>query len=382
MKIVLFFSRGVSLNLWLDKGLFDREKLIYERYLEDGVFEKVYWITYGCDDYNLSLNLKEEGRLHKKIEIIQMPKYFKIPKLGSYLYSLFLLFIQKKYIEDSDILKTNQTDGSWSAVIAKKLYKKKLLYRTGYTISQLENKLKRFNIIIRNVIETLESFAYKNCDQAVVASRHNLDYVVRKHGINCERIEILYNFIDRTRFYDFKNDRKEKLVFIGRLSKEKNIFNLIKAANNLNLEIDIYGSGSLEQSLEEYISKNGFKVNFKGNVANRELPIILNSARYFALVSEHEGMPKALIEGMACGCLCIGTNVTGINEVIIDNRTGVLAENTSSVEIEKAILKAKTQTSNENDIIIKNAKEYIDDNFTLDSIYEKEKIIIRKMLNE
>ncbi len=382
MRLGLFFSRGVSLKLWIDKGLFDREKLLYEKYLQENIFSKIYWFTYGYEDYELSLRLKKEKKFHKNIEVIQMPKIFNIPKIGSYLYSLFLPFVQKKYLTTCDIYKTNQTDGSWSAVIAKKLYGKKLLYRTGYTISQLENKLKRFNILVRKSIEFFERFAYKNCDKAVVASRHNFKYVIKKYNLDESYVEILYNFIDRDKFYDFAIEREDKVVFIGRLSAEKNILNLIKAVNKTDLELDIYGSGYLENELREYVLKNSLRVNFKGNMANSQLPSILNSAKYFALVSEHEGMPKALIEGMACGCLCIGTNVTGINEIILDGKTGLLAKDTTDKEIEKVILKAIQQTQSEIDIIKQNTKRYIDENFTLNSIYEKEKTIIRNLINE
>jgi glycosyltransferase involved in cell wall biosynthesis len=314
--------------------------------------------------------------------VIQMPSIFKILKIGSYFYSLFLPLLQKKYLNSCDIYKTNQTDGSWSAVIAKKFYGKKLLYRTGYTISQLENKLKRFNILVRKSIEFFEKFAYKNCDKAIVASLHNWEYVVNRYNLDESSVEILYNFIDRDKFYDFGNPREEKIVFIGRLSSEKNILNLIKAVSKTDLQLDIYGSGYLENELKEYVLKNSLRVDFKGNIPNSELPQVLNSAKYFALVSEHEGMPKALIEGMACGCLCIGTNVTGINEVILDGKTGLLVKDTTAEEIEKVILKAIQQTQNELDIIKQNAKQYIDQNFTLNSIYEKEKSIIREFINE
>jgi len=382
MRLGLFFSRGVSLKLWLDKGLFDREKLSYEKYLEDNIFERIYWFTYGCEDYKFSLKLKEAEKLHKNIEVIQMPKIFNIPKIGSYVYSLFLPFIQKKYLKSCKIYKTNQTDGSWSAVIAKKLYNKKLLYRTGFTMSQLENKLKRFNIIARKTIEFVEKIAYNNCDKAIVASKHNFEYVVTKYNLEKDNVEILYNFIDRKKFFDFGIQREEKIIFIGRLSSEKNILNLIKAINKIDLQLDIYGSGYLEGELKEYVSKNNLNVNFKGNVANSQLPSILNSAKYFALVSEHEGMPKALIEAMACGCLCIGTDVTGINEVILNEKTGLLARDTTSQEIEKVISIATQKTEKEIDTIKKNAKNYIDKNFTLSSIYEKEKLIMRKLINE
>ena len=50
-------------------------------------------------------------------------------------------------------------------------------------------------------------------------------------------------------------------------------------------------------------------VKFNGVVANDKLPDILNEYKYYILASNYEGMPKTLLEAMACGNLCIGTNV-------------------------------------------------------------------------
>ena len=381
MKLALFFSRGVSLKLWIDKGLFDREKLLYEKHLLEGNVSKVYWITYGSDDLYLSTKMKKENKLHKNIIVLPMPKIFNIPKVGSYLYSLFLPIIYKNILKNCDIYKTNQTDGSWSAVIAKKLYGKKLLYRTGFTMSQLENKLKRFNIFIRKTIEWFEKIAYKNCDKAVVASKHNLDYIIDKYQISNDKIEVIYNFIDRDKFYDYEDVREEKVIFIGRLSDEKNIFNLMESLKDLELPLYIYGSGPLRDEIVKFIDKNRYDVKLMGNVLNSELPKILNSAKYFTLVSKHEGMPKALIEGMACGCICIGTNVSGINEVITGNN-GILVDDINAKSIKEGFVKAKVLSKKDIKDMKLSAYKSIEQNFILDNILKKEKQIFLELSDD
>lgn len=378
MKLVLFFSRGVSLKLWIEKGIFDREKLLYEEHLKQNNLYKVYWLTYGYNDEDIAKELKKNNKLHHNIEVLQMPKIFCIPKIGTYLYSLYVPFIYRNILKDSDIFKTNQTDGSWSAVIAKKLYDKKLLYRTGFTMSQLENKLKRFNVIARKAIEWFEEIAYKNCDKAIVASSHNLEYVKEKYKVINDKADIIYNFIDRKSFYDFYENREDKVVFIGRLSDEKNIYNLILALNNLNLPLEIYGSGPLKNGIATFIKKNNYNVRLMGNVSNNQLPQILNKVKYFTLVSKHEGMPKALIEGMACGCLCVGTDVTGINEVIVNNH-GILAKDISSKEITNAFKKIMSLSKQEIADMKLNVKYFIDQNFTLEYVVKKERKIFKEL---
>ena len=132
MILALFFTRNVSLHKWVETGLFDREKLIYEEHLRQGHLKRVYWLTYGHDDVELAEALKREGRLHPRIEVARMPRPFAIKKLGPRLYAFLMPFIQRQYLRRADILKTNQVVGSVAAIIAKALYKKPLIMRSGF----------------------------------------------------------------------------------------------------------------------------------------------------------------------------------------------------------------------------------------------------------
>jgi len=369
MILTLFFTRGVSLEIWVNQGLFDREKLIYEEHLKQGNLDKVYWLTYGSDDKKLAEKLKQENRLHKDIEVLEMPNIFNIPKIGSYLYSLFLPFIYKKELKNSDILKTNQMDGSWSAVVAKKLYHMPLIVRTGYTLSQLEFN-KNSNNLKYKYYKLIEKFVYKYCDKAIVASFHNKKYLLEQNYLNENKIEVIPNFIDTKLFKPLNLKRYEdRILFVGRLNKEKNIFNLIEAISKTDFTLDIYGKGELREQLEKFAKEKGAKVEFKGLVANSELPSIYNSYKYYILSSYFEGMPKTLLEAMACGCLCIGTNVNGINEVIENTANGYLAKDISNESINEAIKKALEKDS---DKIVKNAIKTIIDNYSLDMVLEDE----------
>ena len=65
MKFALFFTRGISLKTWIDTGLFDREKQLYEEHLRRGHLGKVYWLTYGADDAAVANELRAADRLHR-----------------------------------------------------------------------------------------------------------------------------------------------------------------------------------------------------------------------------------------------------------------------------------------------------------------------------
>jgi len=372
----LFFTRAVSLKIWVDTGLFEREKQIYEAHLEAGNLQIVYWLTYGSEDYKIADNLKKQGKLHSSILICQMPKIFNIPKLGLWLYSFFLPLIHRKALRNSHCLKTNQMDGSWSAVLAKWFYKKPLIVRTGYTLSQLENQLKRHSLIRRKIIELIEKFSYKFANIAVVASQHNKKYLIEKYNIEENKIQVIGNYIDTQKFFPDATIKKEpnKIIFVGRLSVEKNLYNLIDAITKTGLILDIYGQGPLKEELESYTIKKKAKVNFMGVTPNSELAQILNRYQYYILPSLYEGMPKTLLEAMACGLVCIGTDVTGINEVIEDGVNGYLANSIDQNNLYKAIITATTITNTS--LIQEKTRQSILKTYSLAVVVNKEKSII------
>ena len=366
--MILFFTRGVSLEQWINQGLYDREKLIYEEHLNENHFEKIYWFTYGSDDRKLSIQLKKENRLHKDIEVIQMPKIFNIPKIGSFLYSFVLPFLYPMIFKNTNILKTNQMDGSWSALLVKKIYNKKLLLRTGYTWSKLKEVTEPNNKLKIKLIKFIENMMYKNSDLSIVASNNSKQYIKEQYGI--ENVNVLYNYIDLNKFFNFQLKReKDSIVYIGRLSEEKNIFNLIKASNLSGLKLKIYGSGPLEHQLDKYIKDNLFDAKLMGTVANDKIPNILNSNKYYALVSYQEGMPKSLMEAMACGSICIGTNTDGINELIKDGSNGYLANGFDANDIKVAIVNSMNDND---DILVNNAVEFAKEYFDINKIVQNE----------
>jgi glycosyltransferase involved in cell wall biosynthesis len=373
MILSLFFTRNVSLENWISQGLFDREKLIYEEHIKDNNLEKVYWFTYGSNDHRLSEELKKENRLHENIEIFEMPKFFNIPKIGSFFYSFILPFYYKKALQKSDVIKSNQMDGSWSAVISKWLYKKILIIRTGYTLSQLEFS-KNNNSLRYRYYKRIERFVYKYCDTAIVTSEHNKKYLLDNKLISDGKINIITNFIDTNLFKPLNLKRfQNKILYVGRLNKEKNLFNLIEVISKTDLILDIYGQGDLEKELKKLVKEKKVSVNFMGTISNKELVYVYNQYEYYILPSYFEGMPKTLLEAMACGCVCVGTNVNGINEVIESKINGYLSDDTSSSHIASTI--NRVIHLNHDDILIKGIQN-IQNNYSLRAVVSKEKNIL------
>lgn len=372
--LALFFTRRVSLKLWVDTGLFDREKLLYEEHLRRGHLRKVYWLTYGTDDAMIATELKASGRLHPDIVVLPIARCLS-GKWGCLIYSFLIPLLHRRGLKSADIFKTNQMDGSWSAVIARWLYHKPLVIRTGYTASlfadkQADEKLKRN-------FERVERFAYRYADVGIVASDADKQFICSKYHIPPAKIEVLYNYIDTVVFRPANCEKYEdRIIFVGRLHPQKNLFNLIEAVSVNNLTLDIYGNGELHDELLAHAKKINAKVNFMGVVPNNELPDILNLYRYYILPSFYEGTPKTLLEAMACGLVCIGTDIEGINQIIEDGVNGYLAEGTHAGVLVEAIKRAVQLP---HDSITAEGVRRVRSNFSLETIVEQENEIIEKL---
>ena len=376
MILALFFTRGVSLEKWLETGLFDREKLTYEEHLKRGHLRTVYWFTYGHRDAKLANQLQAESRLHPSIRVIQMPCCFK-GKLCCVIYSFVMPILQGKYLKMANILKTNQMDGSWSAVIAKWIYRKNLIVRTGYTLSIFANKLKetKAKILLSKIIEC---FTYNNATLAIVSSQRDKKYISYKYGYPNKGIVIIPNYVDTSLFRPKNFERyDDRIIFVGRLNKQKNLFNLISAISKNNLTLDIYGEGNLKEELKNYAIEQGAIANFMGAVPNKDLPDILSHYKYYILPSFFEGMPKTLLEAMSCGLAVIGTNVDGIREIIRNKENGILCE-TDAYSISQSI-KMVMRNKNLCGKLGNNARQFIMESCSLNRILDKEYCLYKEL---
>ena len=119
-------------------------------------------------------------------------------------------------------------------------------------------------------------------------------------------------------------------------------------------------------------------VNFLGLFPNNKIPEIINQYQIIILPSYWEGNSKVLLEAMSCGIACIGSNISGINNVITHGENGYLC-GVSSNSIKDAIVNVyNDKTLREK--IGKNARKYIQENCSLRSITKKEFHFYREIL--
>ena len=141
------------------------------------------------------------------------------------------------------------------------------------------------------------------------------------------------------------SDREGAILMAARFARQKDHGTLINALALLRsrgqtpaLELAGTGSARLQRQTQALVARLGLQqqVRFLGNVA--DLPQRLANAQVFVLSTRWEGMPLALVEAMAAGCACIGTDVVGVREVIEHGITGLLVPPDDAAALADAML--------------------------------------------
>ncbi|HAT4124676.1 TPA: glycosyltransferase family 4 protein [Clostridium perfringens] len=142
-----------------------------------------------------------------------------------------------------------------------------------------------------------------------------------------------------------RNLKSNRIVFIGRVEKEKGIYDLIEVSKkivqyNSQIKFIICGDGELE-NIRILIKRFNLENNFEllGWVDNKDILRELKKAEIFVLPSHKEAMPISILEAMSCGVPIISTKVGSIPEFIIDGKNGFLFNAGNINQFNEKILK-------------------------------------------
>ena len=135
-----------------------------------------------------------------------------------------------------------------------------------------------------------------------------------------------------------------RLVYIGRLVKEKGLYELLQGVRSARsqcarLRLTIAGSGPEEGALKRFAEDLGIarEVAFIGPLFGADKIKLLGAADVFVLASYSEGLPYALLEGMAVGLPVVTTRVGAIPDVVVDGVHGLLVPPRDAAAIARAI---------------------------------------------
>jgi glycosyltransferase involved in cell wall biosynthesis len=361
MRLVVVFSRGMSLRGWQAAGILERELALYRELGKRGV--RVEFLTYGADEPAI------EG-------VGVLANRWRLP---SNLYSLMAPLLHRAALRGATIVKANQLNGAWTAVLARRVAGARLLVRAGFVWSV--NLARETPSVWRRVLaDRLEGWACRAADRVVVAADAQRRYLAERHAVPAARIDVIPNYVDLDIFRPRPEIKRQRglVAFVGRLAPEKNVEPLLEAVAGIpDTRLVVMGDGPLRGDLESRARALGAAVEFPGARPPAEVAELLAAAEAFVLPSRYEGHPKALLEAMASGVPVVGADVPGIREVIRQGNTGLLCEpSVDGIRAALAALRGDRETAQR---MAARARVYVERECSLASAVEREMTVLETL---
>jgi glycosyltransferase involved in cell wall biosynthesis len=143
-------------------------------------------------------------------------------------------------------------------------------------------------------------------------------------------------------------------LFVGRIVKDKGIYELIKAFTSLdNDHMHLMLAGNFEDKLDpispqirQLINENK-RIHLLGFV--KDVRDVLKASDIFILPSYREGFPNVVLQACAMLVPCIVTDINGSNEIIIDNYNGLVVPPKDVQKLKSAMLLLANDKSKRNE---------------------------------
>ncbi len=189
---------------------------------------------------------------------------------------------------------------------------------------------------------------YQQMDMVLVPSRASAKELADK-GVELQKIKLFPRGVDVQQFHPSKasccrhlshSETTFRLLYVGRISKEKDLDILVRAFQKVSRDIDdvqlvIVGDGPFRDEMQKELE--GYNCLFTGYVLGDELASIYAACDAFVFPSTTDTFGNVILEAQASGIPVIVTDQGGPCENMIPGETGLVVSGHSAEALESAI---------------------------------------------
>ncbi len=184
----------------------------------------------------------------------------------------------------------------------------------------------------------LGKLAQKFCDAVVPLSEQLMDEM-KEAGVANKKIHFIRNAVDLKEVEEYRvkkkveknSNQKLKIGYIGQIIPRKKVSHILNIYNeiwleNKNIEIQLLGDGESCAEMKVLAEKLpcAESIHFLG-FRNDRLEL-LSQFDLFVMTSSDEGIPRCLMEAIAMETPVAAYNISGIDQLVMHEETGLLAK--------------------------------------------------------
>ena len=243
--------------------------------------------------------------------------------------------------------------------------------------------------ISRYFFKCIDKFIIRSSDFLLIDSKSQIKFL-NKEGFNTKKIKCINHGsicgIDIKKFYKSKinkikfckknNWKKNEniILFLGRINKYKGIFLLLDAFKILidnNYKCNLLIIGNDEINFKYFISKIDSKYKKRILIFNHKMDIYYyySLSSIFCLPSYREGFGMSVIEASSSLLPVVVSDIYGLNDSCIKNKTGLKFKNGSSSDLFDK-LKYLIENPNKSKILAKNGKNFVEEKYNQKDVSE------------
>lgn len=284
---------------------------------------------------------------------------------------------------DAEIVHTHTWYTNFAGAMAKRIYGSKLV-ATVHSLEPLRPWKREQLGAGYDLSSWMEREGLLACDAVIAVSQDMKQDILKAYPIPDSKVTVIHNGVDPEKYHP--QDGQESLAkfsirppfvfFVGRLSRQKGIFDLIEAMKRvprgtmLVLATGKPDTPEIEDDLRQAVRSSDNLVWIREMLEDSDLVNLYNEAAVFACPSIYEPFGIINLEAMACETPVVATRVGGIKEVVVDGETGILVPPNDPAKLGEALARV-IQDPKAADRMGKAGRQSVLRNFTWDQIAAK-----------
>ena len=257
-------------------------------------------------------------------------------RLADFIIKRELAFIEKKievYINDNSIDIFEITDYYPFVLCDSKLTFKRFSVPTVLRIHGSASFIQDMSGNGRSIYKRNDEAHFQRCDYVSSVSKFSLDYIKNNFELNdIIRWDVIYNPIEDSFFkWNQSSADNNTILFVGKLSKTKGCYSLIKAFNRCaekhsDLQLRLAGKGDIGKAKSFVDPRFLDRVHFLGYCNRERIKTEIDECLFACIPSYFENFSMVPLEIMGRGKTLIYTERTSGREIIQDGINGYLID--------------------------------------------------------